>query len=51
MGTRVRHRTKGLGTVLTTKLGAGAAELLIQFDAGGEAWIAFGYGVLELQGP
>lgn len=47
LGMRVRHRTKGLGTVLTVKRDRRSTELLIAFDSSGEAWIAFGYGVLE----
>jgi N-6 DNA Methylase len=47
MGARVRHRSRGTGTVLTVKAGPRSCELLINFDAGGEAWVAFGYGVLE----
>jgi hypothetical protein len=50
MGTKVRHRARGLGTVLTVRPSGRSAELLIRFDVGGEAWIAFGYGVLEFAG-
>jgi hypothetical protein len=49
MGMRVRHRSRGLGTVLTVKPAGKSAELLIRFDAGGEAWMAFGYGLLEFE--
>jgi hypothetical protein len=27
-----------------------SAELLIRFDAGGEAWMVFGLGLLEFEG-
>ena len=47
MGARVRHRTKGEGTVLSVRQPGKSTELLIRFDATGEAWIVFGYGVLE----
>jgi hypothetical protein len=49
MGARVRHRAKGEGTVLSVRLSGKSTELLIRFDATGEAWIVFGYGVLEFQ--
>lgn len=49
MGARVRHRAKGEGTVLSVRPSAKSIEVLIRFDATGEAWIAFGYGVLEFQ--
>jgi hypothetical protein len=47
MGCRVRHGAKGEGTVLSVRPSGKSTELLIRFDATGEAWIAFGYGVLE----
>jgi hypothetical protein len=47
MGARVRHRAKGEGTVLSVRPSGKSTELLIRFDATSEAWIAFGYGVLE----
>ena len=49
MGARVRHRAKGEGTVLSVRPSGKSTELLIRFDATGEAWIVFGYGVLEFQ--
>ena len=49
MGARVRHRSKGEGTVLSVRPSGKSTELLIRFDATGEAWIVFGYGVLEFQ--
>jgi hypothetical protein len=49
MGIRVRHRAKGEGTVLSVRPSGKSTELLIRFDATGEAWIVFGYGVLEFQ--
>ena len=50
MGARVRHRAKGEGTVLSVRPSGKSTELLIRFDATGEAWIVFGYGVLEFAG-
>ena len=47
LGTRVRHRKFGLGTVLSAQLSGRSTQLLIRFDAAGEKWIAFGYGLLE----
>ena len=49
MGARVRHRAKGEGTVLSVRPSGKSTELLIRFDATGEAWIVFGYGVLEFR--
>lgn len=49
IGQRVRHRTLGQGTVLSVKPSGKGAELLVGFDARGEKWIAFGYGVLEFE--
>jgi hypothetical protein len=49
MGARVRHRTKGEGTVLSVRPSGKGTELLIRFGATGETWIFFGYGVLEFQ--
>ena len=50
MGARVRHRSKGEGTVLSVCPSGKSTELLIGFDATGEASrCIFGYGVLELQ--
>ncbi len=49
MGARVRHRAKGEGTVLSVRPSGKSTELLIRFDATGEAWIVFGYGVLEFE--
>jgi hypothetical protein len=49
MGSRVRHRARGEGTVLSVRPSGTSTELLIQFDATGETWIVFGYGVLEFQ--
>lgn len=47
LGRRLRHRTRGEGTLLSVKPTGKGAELLIRFDAGGEIWIAFGLGLLE----
>jgi hypothetical protein len=47
MGMRVRHRSRGAGTVLSVKLVGRGAELLIRFDGGGESWMLFGLGLLE----
>jgi hypothetical protein len=49
MGARVRHRAKGEGTVLSVRPSGKSTELLIRFDATGESWIVFGYGVLEFR--
>ena len=49
LGTRVRHRAFGPGTVLSTQPSGGSTQLLIRFDAAGEKWIAFGYGLLEFE--
>jgi len=49
IGASVRHRTKGEGTVLSVRPSGKSTELLIRFDATGEAWIVFGYGVLEFE--
>lgn len=49
MGAQVRHRTKGEGIVLSVRPSGKATELLIRFEAGAEAWIVLGYGVLEFQ--
>lgn len=49
IGARVRHRTKGEGTVLAVRQTGRSTELLIRFDATGEALMGFGYGVLEFQ--
>lgn len=51
MGARVRHRTKGEGTVLSVRPSGKSTELLVRFDATDEAWIVFGYGVLEFEAP
>jgi hypothetical protein len=40
-GTGVRHRAKGEGTVLSVRPSGKSTELLIRFDATGEAWIVF----------
>jgi len=47
IGSRVRHRTFGTGTVLSIEMRGRAAQLLVRFDEAGEKWIAFGYGLLE----
>jgi hypothetical protein len=47
MGLRIRHRSHGVGTVLSVKPSGTGAELLVRFDVGDEKWIVFGYGVLE----
>jgi len=47
MGMRVRHRSRGRGTVLSVKPTGKGAELLIRFDTSGEAWMVFGLGLLE----
>ena len=47
MGLRVRHRSYGVGTVLSVKPSGTGAELLVRFDVGEEKWIVFGFGVLE----
>jgi hypothetical protein len=47
IGLRIRHRTRGIGTVLAVKPTPKGAEILARFDDGGEAWLAFGLGVLE----
>ena len=49
MGIRVRHPAKGQGTVLSVRPSGRSTELLIRFDATGETWIVFGYGVLEFE--
>ena len=49
LGTRVRHRAFGLGTVLSTQPSGRSIQLLIRFDKAGEKWIAFGYGLLEFK--
>jgi len=49
MGMRVRHRSRGAGTVLSVKPIGKSAELLIRFGTSGEAWMVFGPGHLELQ--
>jgi hypothetical protein len=49
IGARVRHRARGEGTVLSVRPSGNSTELLIRFDATGEAWLVFGYGVLEFQ--
>lgn len=47
LGQLVRHRSRGEGIVLSVKPTGKGAELLIRFDAGGEAWMVFGLGLLE----
>ena len=47
VGSRVRHRTKGTGTVLGVNSTSRRTDLLIRFDAGREAWIVLGLGFLE----
>ena len=47
MGMRVRHRSRGAGTVLSVKPTGKSAELLIRFGTSGEAWMVFGLGHLE----
>ncbi len=49
LGQRVRHRTRGRGTVLSVKPAGKGTELLIRFDSGGEAWMLFGLGLLEVE--
>ena len=43
------HRPKGEGTVLSVRPPGKSTELLIRFDAAGEAWTVFRYGVLEFE--
>lgn len=49
LGTQVRHRAFGAGTVLGLDASGRSAQLLIRFDTSGEKWIAFGYGLLEFR--
>ena len=49
LGMRLRHRTRGPGTLLSVKPTGRSAELLIRFDETGEAWMVFGLGLLEFQ--
>jgi hypothetical protein len=49
MGERIRHRSRGFGTVLSVKPTGTTAELLVRFDTGGEAWMVFGLGLLEFE--
>jgi hypothetical protein len=49
MGLQVRHRSRGMGTVLSVKQTGKGPEILIRFDTSAEAWMAFGYGLLEFK--
>ena len=49
MGMRVRHCSRGEGTLLSVKPVGKGAELLIRFDVSGETWMVFGLGLLEFE--
>jgi hypothetical protein len=46
-GARIRHRSFGIGTLLSIESNGRSSQLLIRFEGWGEKWIAFGYGLLE----
>ena len=46
-GSLIRHRSFGIGTLLSIESNGRSSQLLIRFDRSGEKWIAFGYGLLE----